>query len=184
MEPFASIMGVVYKGGAKKRWRTVCQNDRAPKQRHNQTSLSAWIRPPSWTKASLDLSEDVASLIVEALMREGVGNVQEIRAFALVNRTCASATAATLLSVCVQLRTLSSRVAQEEKRGRAYARRRITVGASDNNSDSDSSESYSEMDLVAVFCMMGGFAYITNFVAKECFEHIFRAEQGQQHWRP
>ena len=44
-----------------------------------------------------------------------------------------------------------------------------------------SSESYSEMDLVAVFCMMGGFAYITNFVAKECFEHIFRAEQGQQY---
>lgn len=140
MEPFATIMDVTYQAGPKKRWRTVCQNERAPKQRHNQTSLSAWIRPPSWTKAPLDLSEDVASLIVEALMREGVGNVQEIRAFALVNRTCASATAATLLSVCVQLRTLSSRVAQEEKRGRAHARRHSIAGASDNNSDSDSSD--------------------------------------------
>ena len=126
--------------GPKKRWRTVCQNDRAPKQSHNQTSLGVWIRPNSWTKVPLDLSEDVASLIVEALMREGVESVQEIRAFALVNRTCASATASTLLSACVQLRTLSSRVAQEEKRGRAYAQRRITVGASDNNSDSDSSD--------------------------------------------
>ena len=141
MEPFATMMDVTYKGGPKKRWLTVCQNDRTRKQRHNQTSLSAWIRPPAWTKAPLDLSEDVASLLVEALMREGVGNVQEIRAFALVNRTCASATAATLLSVCVQLRTLSSRVVQAEKRGRACARRHIVAGASDDNSDSDLSDS-------------------------------------------
>lgn len=106
-----------------------------------------WIRPLAWTKVPLDPGEDVAFLIVQALMCEGIGNVRELRAFALVNRACASATAATLRLTCVQLRALSSKVVQAENRLHAYVRRHITT--SESATDSDSSDS-SENGSVAI----------------------------------
>jgi hypothetical protein len=67
-----------------------------------QLSLLRWFRPRAWMSQPFSLTEDVASLVVEALMREA--SVLTMKAFAMVNRTCAAATSATLQSTCVQLR--------------------------------------------------------------------------------
>ncbi len=101
----------------KKRWRTVCRNDAeggSQAQRgQQQASLSQWIRPTAWMTTPLDLSPDVASLIIEALMREG--DVATIRSFALVSQACAASVNSTLHATNGALRRCATRVAQAER---------------------------------------------------------------------
>lgn len=103
----------------KKRWRTVCRNDaqNASRERdgrkQQQAPLRLWIRPSSWMATPLDLDSDVASLIVEVLMREG--DVATIRCFALVNQTCAATVASTLAAARARLQRAATRVANAER---------------------------------------------------------------------
>ena len=100
----------------KKRWRTVCRNEAEggsqAQSSQQQASLSQWIRPAAWMTTPLDLSPDVASMIVEMLMHEGA--VATIRSFALVSRACAASVSSTLQSTNEALRRCAARVASAE----------------------------------------------------------------------
>ena len=86
----------------KKRWCTVCSNDKRSSARVEQAqSLTAYMRPPTWMSQPLDLSTDVVTMIVEALICSDDDNrVRTIKTLALVNRLCA----ATVTSTCDQVR--------------------------------------------------------------------------------
>ena len=90
----------------KKRWRTVCRNEaqgasQAHGRQQQQAPLRLWFRPSTWMTVPLDLDPDVASLIVEALVREG--DVATIRSFALVSHTCAASVTTTLQTTRARL---------------------------------------------------------------------------------
>ena len=81
----------------KKRWCTVCSNDKRASAREGQThNLTTYLRPQTWMSEPLDLSTDVVTVIVEALMGSSDDDrVRTIKTLALVNRLCASAVAST-----------------------------------------------------------------------------------------
>ena len=102
----------------KKRWRTVCRNEaqgasQAHGRQQQQAPLRLWFRPSTWMTVPLDLDPDVASLIVEALVREG--DVATIRSFALVSHTCAASVTTTLQTTRARLQQAATRVANAER---------------------------------------------------------------------
>lgn len=125
--------------GLAKAWNTVAHNDRRKVVHQKQQGLVKWIRPSAWMASPLELSGDVTSMIVEALMRDG--SVRTIKAFALVNRACAAAVSSTLASCRAQLKRLAVRLemAEEQTSKRTRRRTRREVGFHDGLSSSESS---------------------------------------------
>lgn len=107
---------------AVKEWRTMARNDRCNKKHQKQQGLVKWIRPSAWMVTPLELSGDANSLIVEELMR--MRAVRTIKAFALVNRACASAISSTLASCRAQLQRLAATLEMAEKETSKWVRRR------------------------------------------------------------
>ena len=101
----------------KKRWCTVCSNDKRASARKGQAqSLMGYMRPPTWMSEPLDLSTDVVTVIVEALMGSGDDDrVRTIKTLALVNRLCASAVASTCDQVRGQLQKNATALALARK---------------------------------------------------------------------
>lgn len=129
--------------GLGKAWNTVARNDRlnVVVNRKQQQGLVKWIRPSAWMTSPLELSGDVTSMIVEALMRES--NARTIKAFALVNRACASAVSSTLESCRAQLQRRANRLAiAEEETSKRMRRRRLQhhTGVEQLSSSSESSD--------------------------------------------
>ena len=131
-----------------RQWKTRARNDRLGVLSRKQQRIGKWIRPSAWMAAPLDLSDDILSVIVEALMRDS--SVRAIKAFALVNRACAAAVSGTLQAHRVELRKRAKRleVAEENtsKRGRRRARQRgygdeQPPSSSESSSDEDGGES-------------------------------------------
>lgn len=102
----------------KKRWRTVCRNDtRASAGAQQHQGLVAYMRPQTWMLQPLDLSTDVVTMIVEALMcSDDLNKARTIKALALVNRLYAAAVAFTLNQVRAQLQRNANDLALVQKR--------------------------------------------------------------------
>lgn len=103
---------------SKKRWRTVCRNDtRASAGAQQHQGLVAYMRPQTWMLQPLDLSTDVVTMIVEALMcSDDLNKARTIKALALVNRLYAAAVAFTLNQVRAQLQRNANDLALVQKR--------------------------------------------------------------------
>lgn len=128
-------------------WKTRALNDRLGEVSGKQQRIGKWMRPSAWMTSPLDLSDDILSVIVEALMRDS--SVRAIKAFALVNRACAAAVSDTLQAHCVELRKRAGRLDRAEgqtskgdrRRRRAREGLHGALSASESSSDEDGGES-------------------------------------------